>query len=218
MCMPYNDTFVILPMVLSLVALLISWVWWVTFLISILGVILYQMCWCCRQPVASLYLAGIFAGCSSLLSVLVGFYALLRFEDSRYCNPYILNSNGVLDDDDYFEDDFIDEYDYDNCEEKTWAAIAFVCGTLWAVVAGCTLFFVWSGRHATFEVIHGGTDNRSPTNSERGSAHRSSSSSATTSTPKASRPSAPEGEPPIAMVPLVVESDNDDSESKDETC
>jgi len=40
---------------------------------------------------------------------------------------------------------------YDHCNEGAWAAVAFVCAALWFAVAGCLLYFVKSGRHASWE-------------------------------------------------------------------
>merc|ERR1719512_535695 len=47
-----------------------------------------------------------------------------------------------------FHDDW---YFRDRCEEEKWAIVAFVSGTLWAIVTGCIIYFIASGRHAKWE-------------------------------------------------------------------
>jgi len=150
MCLPYDDAFVIASMVMPMVAVLVSWVWYGTFWINIVGMILFQLFWCCRQHKVTLYLSVVVAAIASLSSMGAGIYVLVALRNKRGCYPWNLYSWGELNDPQYIEntDDY---YKRDICQEVTWASIAFVCAALWAITAGCMLYFVHSGRHAKWE-------------------------------------------------------------------
>jgi len=146
MCLPYDDAWVIASMVLSIIAVCISWIWWVTWLISIVGMVLFQLFWCCRQPKATPYLSVATATVSSLLSLGSGVYALIAFGNKTWCAPFSMESYG----------DTNDDYARDRCDEERWAIIAFVCAALWATIAGFMIYFVHSGRHAKWENARSG--------------------------------------------------------------
>jgi len=155
MCLPYDDVFVVASMVLSIIAFLISWIWWVTWLISIVGMVLFQLFWCCRQPKATPYLSAAAAVVSSLLSLGSGIYVLIAFRNTRHCSPFDMYNYGELNDPQYI-DNTDDYYNRDRCYEGKWASIAFVCAALWATIAGFMIYFVHSGRHAKWEKARSG--------------------------------------------------------------
>jgi len=158
MCLPYDDAWVIASMVMSMIAVCISWIWWVTWLISMVGMVLFQLFWCCRQPKSMPYLSVAVAVVTSLISLGSGIYVLIAFRNTRYCDPFAFYSYGELNEtryientDDYFKENTDDYFIRDRCQEVTWAIIAFLCAALWAIVAGCMIYFVHSGRHAKWE-------------------------------------------------------------------
>mmetsp|Transcript_17299 Transcript_17299/g.35686 ORF Transcript_17299/g.35686 Transcript_17299/m.35686 type:complete len:187 (+) Transcript_17299:269-829(+) len=146
MCLPYDDGFVIASQIMTSVALLLSWVWWISFAISIIGMTLFQLLWCCRQNRYSIYASTAVSVVSSLASFGVGIFVLVRWKNSSRCWVFVLDSWETL-----------DETPWDWCYEKVWGTIVILCGALWLAVAGCMFYFAKSGRHATWEEHHSKT-------------------------------------------------------------
>lgn len=142
LCLPYDDGFIIAAQVMSIVAIFIAWIWWVTFILSIVALVLHQILWCCRQSRASLIAMQVISIIAALLSLFVGVFFLVARKDARWCDPFTLN----YDDDD---DDYYGPRDY--CPEKGYAAVAFVEAALWFAVAGCNIAFVKTGRYDKWE-------------------------------------------------------------------
>jgi hypothetical protein len=152
---PYDDGWVIAAQILSIVATVVSWVWWVTLIISILGMAMFQVFWCCRSNRGVMYASLIMAGLASLASMGVGIYASVVMRRRENCIVFFMWSYGTMDDDFYSTYYGIDEVGTtDTCQEKLWAGIAFLCAALWVAAAYCMLVFVKSGRHAIWEEIH----------------------------------------------------------------
>jgi len=143
MCLPYDDAFFITSQILTIVALFLSWIWWVTFIISIVGMVLYQVPWCCRQNGGALFGSAMAAALAAAGSLGVGIYILIVWRNKTWCYPF-----------DFWTDDYPGT---DYCQEETWGSIAFVCGFLWAAASGCMIYFVKSGRHAKWEDKHSGS-------------------------------------------------------------
>jgi len=143
-CLPYDDPFLMTAQILTIVAVFFSWVWWVSFIISFVGLVLYQVLWCCRQNGGSLYGSAAAAGVTALSHLGAGIYVLVafRFPKKSFCSPFDLWSTKS----DYHNNDY--------CREKLWATIAFVCTALWAAAFACLVHFVRSGRHAKWEKQH----------------------------------------------------------------
>jgi len=153
MCLPYDDPSMITAQVVAVVVVFFSWVWWVTFIVSIMGMTLIQILWCCRQRRSMVSVSAVVAMICSLAEYAVGIYLLVNFKEYRYCGSFTLYHYGELRDRDDVDDDFYydDYYFSDHCEEEKWAIVAFVSGTLWAIVTGCIIYFIASGRHAKWE-------------------------------------------------------------------
>lgn len=170
-CLPYDDPFMISAQVIAIVAVFISWVWWLTFLISMIGMSLIQILWCCRQSRSMVSALGLVAMLCFLAQYGVGIYALVKWKSVFYCDIFSMNSYGKKEDidiggfdqpyDEYNSTDSYYAYN-DTCQEERWATIAFVSGTLWATVAACIIYFVASGRHEKWEEGH--SNSRSETN------------------------------------------------------
>jgi len=143
LCLPYNDGYMIAAQIISVVAFLISWVWWVTFIIGTAALALLQIVWCCRQTKAGLLASAAVSALATLMCVLCGIYILVVWKSAKWCWVFYLESDD--DDDDYYGNN------YDYCKEGAWAAVAFVSGVLWFAVTGCILYFVKSGRQAKWD-------------------------------------------------------------------
>jgi hypothetical protein len=143
MCLPYDDGIMIAAQILSIVAFLVSWIWWVSLIIATIALLLHQIIWCCRQSKVGFIAVHVVSIVAGTLNLFVGFFFLVYWKDSRYCGVFIW-----LTDD--WDDDYSD-FNYDHCPQVAWASAAFVDAALWFATAGCTIAFVCSGRYAKWE-------------------------------------------------------------------
>ncbi len=155
---PYDDGLVIASQIMAIVSVFVSWIWWVTFVITIVAMILVQLLWCCRQNVHSIYASSAVAAISSLVSLGLGIYILVEWRHKKSCFPFVIYSYGSLDGDDYYGGGG------DYCEEKAWGIIAIVCGALWFGVSVCLFRFAKSGKHAKWENHHSKTSDGGESN------------------------------------------------------
>jgi len=150
LCLPYDDPYMITAQILSIIATFVSWVFWATWLVSIIGMVIFQVLWCTRMGSGALYAPAAIAGATSLGSLAVAIYVLVEWRTVVRCYPFELSSNNY----DWRDDDQYKWPNRDYCTEKAWFGVAFACFVLWAAVAGCTFWFVKSGRHARWEAAH----------------------------------------------------------------
>lgn len=153
-CLPYTDRYMILAQCFAILALLVSWIWWVTHLMNLVGMTLYLLFWCVRSSRAGLYAAVGVGIANALASVAVGIYVVLVWSLNRSCMPLFWDSNVVFEpyeDDDYFFPGYFNRY---HCHWKAWAGMAFANALLWAGAASCVWRFVRTGRHAVWEGKH----------------------------------------------------------------
>ncbi len=141
MIRPYDDGLMIAAQVLSILAMFIAWIWWVSFIISIVALVLHQVLWCCRQSRAALISMQVISIIAALLSLFVGVFFLVARKNASWCDPFTL----IYDDDNYYETR------YDHCPEKAFAIVAFVEAALWFAVAGCNIAFLKTGRYDKWE-------------------------------------------------------------------
>jgi hypothetical protein len=118
--------------ILSVVAFCISWIWWVTILLSTPLMVMLQVVWCCRMQKGGLRAAGILSTLSALGSLFAGIWILIEWKNDKWCDVFFL-TNG-----DHFN--YGDDYDY--CREVAWAVVAFINFALFAVAAYCLFHFV----------------------------------------------------------------------------
>jgi len=152
-CLPYDDPYFITAQILSIVALFLSWVFWGALIVSVVGFILLQICWCCRQTRGFMYASFGVAVVSALASIAVGIYALVVFPNFTDCYAFDFAHYGKK------SDPWYDDYDYYWCQYKAWATISFVCAALWIVVAALLMRFITSGRFARWEEFYNGNNN-----------------------------------------------------------
>jgi hypothetical protein len=116
--------------ILSVVAFCMSWIWWVTLLLSAPLMVMLQVVWCCRMKKGGLTAAGILSTLSALGSLFAGIWILIKWKDNAFCYVIVL----TIDDDDVYDDDY--------CLEVAWAVVAFINFALFAVAAYCLFHFV----------------------------------------------------------------------------
>lgn len=155
-CLPYDDAYAIAAQVLSIVAVLISWIWWVSFIVSVAALVLHQVIWCCRQSRAGIVAMNVVSIVAGLLCIFAGVFLLVYRTEAKWCYAFTL----YQDDDDYWwnNDDFSDY-----CPEKAYASVAFVDAVLWFATAGCMMAFLMTGRYAKWEEQHGGSSSANET-------------------------------------------------------
>lgn len=133
-----------------MVAVLISWVWWVTFIISLIAMSLIQVIWCCRQNRCGFLALILVSSSAAIMSFFSAIWMAVVWRNATWCVPFYWWTDDY--NDDYNFDDYGGSYaSYDNCNEGAWAAVAFVNTALWLAVTGCLLYFEFSGLHAKWE-------------------------------------------------------------------
>jgi len=129
--------------IISIVAFLISWIWWVTFIVGGICCILLQVIWCCRQGKIGLYISAGISFVAAITCIIAGIYMIIFWKDRPYCSVFQLLR------DDYYMDGYRSEYS--DCREGIWVVVAFGTALLWFATSGCIFYFVKSGRHTKWE-------------------------------------------------------------------
>jgi len=157
-CFPYDDGYMIAAQIISIVAFLVSWIWWVTFLIGLGCMATLQIMWCCRPNKIGVLASSGLAVLASAMCFVAGIIMLVLWKDKRYCEVFVFDGSGSYDDDysgSYYSNYYLTPnpaYEHpDYCREGAWSIVAFVTGIMWFAVAGCIFYFVKSGRHAKWE-------------------------------------------------------------------
>jgi len=150
----------------AILATCLSWVWWITFVESVVVMGLFQVFWCTRQSRAALYGLVAAAGVCSASSLAVALHIASVWSKKEWCWPWSMGTADPFDwnslDDDFWNDAVFDDAYYDDdwysslhCPYIRWSVIPAVCGFLWGVTASLMFYFVKSGRHAKWEEKHG---------------------------------------------------------------
>jgi len=135
-CLPSSDRYMITAQILSIVACLVSYFWWLTFLIGLVCLILLQSIWCCGKNRTGLYISAGISFMAAVTCIFGGIRMIVSWKGNVWCDVFFFGYG--------YEDD-------DECKEVKWAIVAFVAATLWFVTSGCILYFVKSGRHSKWE-------------------------------------------------------------------
>jgi len=142
-CLPYDDAFMVSAQVLSIVAVIISWVFWGTFIISLSGFILYQTVWCRRQSRCGLVAAIVICVLAASLNLFSAIFFFMTKKDSKWCEPFTMMS-----DDNPYDDGY---YSYNYCDHIAWSIVSFVGAAFWLAAAGLTAKFLYGGNYAKWE-------------------------------------------------------------------
>ena len=91
---PYEDAYMIAAQVISIIAFLISWIWWVTFIIGLVCMVVLQLLWCCRQKDTNgLYASMALSAVAGICCVVAGILAMLCPKSScsiRKMSAYVI--------------------------------------------------------------------------------------------------------------------------------
>jgi len=156
-CVPYNDCLMITAQITSILAFFLSYVWYVTFAISLCTMIFYQLVWCIRLGRTGM---RTLIGCSVLsasLSIFFGVYVLLAWQGPYvvHCEPFtFVNDDNPDFDSSYYQREGFRDY----CFEETYATLSFICAALWLASATCTAALMVSGKHQKWEERWSNTD------------------------------------------------------------
>ncbi|OEU06976.1 hypothetical protein FRACYDRAFT_252608 [Fragilariopsis cylindrus CCMP1102] len=135
---PYVDGFMMTAQFISIVAFLISWIWWVTFIVGLICFVLLQVIWCCRQSKIGLYISAGLSTLAGITCTIAGIVMLVVWKDQVQCSVWRLTGGG-----NWWSYDYYSEFEKpDYCEERRWAVVAFVSALLWFITSGCILYFV----------------------------------------------------------------------------
>ena len=93
-------------LVLAVLAFLLSWVWWGTFIISIIAVTLSQLAWCMRLGSHSMYAPFAVMVVTFLASLGTGIYFFVALKKTTWCSAFVI----MADDDDYHFDYYHDDF------------------------------------------------------------------------------------------------------------
>jgi hypothetical protein len=126
--------------ILSIVAFLVSWIWYVTFILGGVAFIIMQVIWCCRVRRAGLISTIVISSLTSVGCFVAGGIMIVKWKGERMCHVFTVTD----DDTSPYNDDM---FNYDYCDEVAWAVVGFVTGFLWLATAVCVLVFVVSGRY-----------------------------------------------------------------------
>ena len=139
MIYPYRNRWLIVAQVLSVLAWMLSWVWFATFSISLLTMLLYQSLWFRRQKQCNLIFYAVLAILAGGTSIYNGIYVQNNWKNSNSCTPFfrVTNANPFL--------------EAGNCHETFFASISFACAGLWLAASTCIITFVVSGAHSKLE-------------------------------------------------------------------
>lgn len=155
-CMPYDDAYLIAAQVLAIFSTSVAWIWWPTGILNIVGFILFQIPWCCRQTPGALKVSVTVAALTCLCMVGLGLKILFLWSEASDCYVF----TGDL----YYPG----KYGHtDWCNELLWAILAFGCAAIWGAATHCMIVFLASGRHAKWETYYSNnveesTDDSSP--------------------------------------------------------
>lgn len=152
----------ILGQVFSILALLASWLWWPTFAISVVAMVMHQIVWCVRHNKAGMVSICAISVVAGLLSISCGIWELVVLRRASWCGLFYFSDADMY--------DTLEEMDgvYDECKERVFAALSFVTAALWLASSGCTIYFVKSGRYDHWEAkwSHTATTNNNEDNTE----------------------------------------------------
>lgn len=136
-CVPYDDAYMITAMVLSIVALLLSWVWWAGFTIGLTATLLLQLAWCVRKTEPAIILIVFACAMASLADIFAGAYLLVHRDDgdggdndNAGCRPFSLHHR---------------------CPGNVWAGISFLGAGFYLGAACFAILFLSSGRYHKLE-------------------------------------------------------------------
>jgi hypothetical protein len=86
--------------IVAIVALCISWIWWVTLVIGVPAMLVLQVAWCCKMTKCGLKAAAILSSLTALVCLFTGVWIIVTWNNGTYCHVFV-----VIQDDNYYDDD-----------------------------------------------------------------------------------------------------------------
>jgi len=80
-CLPYVDGYMMTAQIISIVAFLISLIWWETCIVGGICFISLQVIWCCRQNKIGLYISAGISFVAAIISTVAGIYIIVVWKD-----------------------------------------------------------------------------------------------------------------------------------------
>ena len=131
-----QDGYLLTAQITSIVAAVISWVWWPLFVISAPIVVILQTTWCCKMKKA-----GMIAACIlSFLAFVGGLFIGIWMATECWEGIFVV----IIDRNDYYNDDY-----YGGCHRwmnnpTGWVVVAFVDCFLFLLTFLCSAFFTFA--------------------------------------------------------------------------
>jgi len=138
----HYDRIAMASTILSFLAFAVSWVFFGTFIISLIAFVLQMNLWFRRTKPAEIMTIIAFTGLAALLEIGTGIYVSVLWNSRSdrvvdKCEPFTFSS-------DHYRGP-------DLCDEKLYAIICYIAGALWFAAFGCLAYFYKSGRYAKLE-------------------------------------------------------------------
>ena len=142
--------------IFSIIAFLISFVWWLPWLIGFITFIMMQIIWCCRMKSGGLITLGILNCLCGLLSVGAAIYIFKEWRYDTWCNVWRLRLRDYEYPTYYDDNDDIYNYGYRgyvSCNYRAWAIVELIGAVFWFVAAFGPLYYVASGKLRKYQTI-----------------------------------------------------------------
>ena len=88
--------------IISIIAFLVSWVWWVTFIVGSISLALLQLVWCCRQSKTGMFVSVGISTLAGITCTIAGVVMIVVWKDQKNCSVFTLTDGS--------EDDYYDNY------------------------------------------------------------------------------------------------------------
>lgn len=148
-CYPYQDSYLIVAQVFSILALCCSWVFYGIFAISLIAMILQQVLWCCRQTRCGMVASVVLSFVAAALCAATSLYMFLGWKDRE--GPYDINVDYVSYCEPFTFYFLVGNRSRDLCNQTLWGSLAAASAVLW-LISGCFLErFLSTGRYAAWE-------------------------------------------------------------------
>jgi len=130
---PHNDGHIITAQIISIFAFSISWIWWVTFLVSGASMLLLQVLWSCRQNRTEVLTSAVISVVAAFACLTSATWILVGWQNADWCCESTMEAGKG--------------YFWMPCNEAFWATVALADMVMWLGVAACVIRFVLSGSH-----------------------------------------------------------------------
>lgn len=141
----HYDPIAMASTILSFLAFMVSWVFFGTFIISLIAFVLQMCLWCRRTKPAAMMAIIAFTGLAALAEIGTGIYVSVLWNSRsdvvvEKCQPFTMTA-------DHYRTGPV----MDICYETFYATICYIAGAFWLAAFACLAYFYKSGRYAKME-------------------------------------------------------------------